>query len=90
MIKFLVLLPILVLVFIFMLGYMVYRSVQSSVVGATNVKYEIRYNPVNNKFYIVRIQNAREYRFKQYVFFTKYYQSRNTAEIVLQKLKGNF
>lgn len=87
-----VILGIVVAMVICLIVAMFLRWVINSSIRETNTgpNYVIRFNPINNKYYIVNARGSKDYAFRTFWGTRKYYNDRTQAEVVLQKLKGNF
>ncbi len=87
-----VILGIVVAVFICVIVALVLRWMINSSIIETNSgpNYMVRFNPINNKYYIVNARGSKDYPFRTFWGTRKYYNDRTQAEVVLQKLKGNF
>lgn len=66
---------------------MINSSIQETVTGPN---YMVRFNPGNNKYYLVNARPTKDIPFTTFWGTRKYYSDRTQAEVVLQKLKGNF
>lgn len=88
----LILLAILACAFLVLLVVIVIRVYVKSHINETQSgpNYTVRFNPMNNKYYIVDARPTRDKEFRNFWGLRKYYTDRTQAEVVLQKMKGNF
>lgn len=77
-----------VLISISLLVLFVFYLIPSNT-DVTSTKYEVRFEPANNKYYIVKIANKKESRvLGRFGISTLYYETQLDADFVVQKLNN--